>query len=238
MPSAKKLQTFLRQGDLSSSDQQQLARSIADLKKKRAQKRSARVATLPFEIQIHSWYYINTTETLSEKDLEKRYQIPRTIPHTFVARPRFTRFQSSTINKNHRHKFHIDAVIRCPDFASIQNVCRIFRQHSLDLISYSPGVNQIFLHYPTHPKINPDWTAIARQQLGIDCSQPDCNQKIWRHFNPDETSRISVTFRDEIIFDNNDSNQLEIVGGFLSIVGRYMMSGAGFGVDAKGQFIP
>lgn len=165
------------------------------------------------------------------------YQIPRTIPHTFVARPRFTRFQSSTIKTTHYYKFHIDAVIRCPDFASIQNLWRIFVSKALDPIHYSSGHHQIFLNYPTHPKIN-NWTTITRQQLGIDSTQPGYSQKIWRHFNPDETSRISVTFRDEIIFDNNDSNQLDIVSGFLSIVGRYMMTGAGFGVDAKGQFIP
>lgn len=244
MPSAKKLQAFLQQGDLSQSDQQQLARSIADLKKKRAQKRTARVASLPFEIHVHSWYYYSNRTEHSKEDVEKQYHIPRTLNHTFVQRPRLTRISSSKIGPNNYYKYHIDAVIRCPDFASTKQVWRIFANHSYYPIKNSLSRHQIYLNYPTHPKLangwgSDNWTQVAIQQLGIDTTKNGYMQKIWRYFNPNETSRIWVTYKDEIIYDNNDSNKKELTDGFLNIVGRFMetSSALGFRTTASGQLI-
>lgn len=241
MPSAKRLQQFLQQGDLSQSDQQQLAKSIADLKKKRAQKRTARVASLPFEIHVHSWYYSSRNRENSKEDLENQHHIPRTVPHTFVQRPRLTRISSSatmTLNgPHHYYKYHIDAVIRCPDFASTKQVWRIFYKYALNPITFGESLSQIYLNYPTYSHIGVHH--VAKQQLGIDTTKDGYMQKIWKHFNPSETSRIWVTYKDEIIYDNNDINNMELTDGFLNIVGRFMetSSALGFRTTATGQFV-
>lgn len=244
MPSAKKLQDFLQQGDLSQSDQQQLAKSIADMKKKRAQKRTARAATLPFEINVHSWYYLSDSIDRTKEDIEKIYRIPRHIPHTVVSQPHISKITHSRYDYGadvyqHYYKYHIDATIRCPDFQSIYNVWRIFINHAVERVkNYFGSHYQIFLNYPEQRIQN--YLSFAKQRLQIEGT--DINQKFWKKFNPDKKTRIWVTFKDEIFYDNEDINRDNMVNGFLSILGRFVMENPisvdGFKIDARtGQFI-
>jgi len=208
------------------------------LKTKRAKKRRARVAELPFEIRIQSWYF-QSMIIQSASDLEKIYRIPKTTPHIFVSKTRFSKISNSNANGTHHHKFHIDATIRCPDFASARNVWNIFRNGAVHPPGYPGATYQILMNFPGHPKAS-NWIELARQQLGIDpMTQSDHAQKIWKYFNKDETSRISVTYRDEVIYDNNDPNQMDLTAGFLNIVGRFMESGGPvFKTNPKtGQFL-
>lgn len=235
------LRKLMQQGDLSESDQQELSRSILDLKAKRAQKRRARVAELPFEIRVRSWYYRQNATEQSASDLEKMYRIPKTTPHTFVSKTRLSsKISHSYIScfGQHHYKFHIDATIRCPDFASARNVWNVFRNGAIHPHGYPGAHNQVFLNFPTHPRIH-NWAEVSMNQLGIDTAQPGYAQKIWKHFNKDETSRISVTYRDEVIYDNNDPNQMDLTAGFLNIVGRFMEAGGPvFRTNPKtGQFL-
>lgn len=179
------------------------------------------------------------------------YHVPSTVPHQFIKKPKLTRF--SAVNPsltNYYYKYHIDAVIRCPDFASTQNVYALFKMpyvygnNNRVAYAYYPGnphqmhavaPTQIYLNFPDKAV---DWSETARQQLGIDWTKPNEVSRIWKHFNPDETSRIWVTYKDEIIFDNNHDNQRDLTAGFLNIVGRFMETPAiGFRVDANGQFV-
>jgi hypothetical protein len=248
MPSAKKLQDFLQQTDLSQSDQQQLAKSIANIKKKRAQKRTARAATLPFEIHVHSWYYLSDRIDRTKEDIENMYRIPRHISHTVVSQPRVSKITHSkydygarSIGLYHYYKYHIDATIRCPDFQSIYNVCRIFTNGAVCRENnYSGSYNQIFLNYPEQRIQN--HLTFAKQRLQIEGTENEIRQKLWKKFNPDEKTRIWVTFKDDIFYDNEDVNRNNLVHGFLSILGRFVIENPkqidGFRVDAKtGQFI-
>lgn len=265
MPSAKKIQSLYQQGDLSQSDQQQLAKSIADMKKKRAQKRIARVATLPFEIHVHSWYYYqkNGYQKQSKEDLENMHHVPRTVPHTFVQRPRLTRITTSTISVTHYYKYHIDAVIRCPDFASSKIVAKLFSTYAYYPFFYpqlGPSLfdvadshmrlseNQVYLNFSDEiAKIPNNKDSILRREVeGYNTPTTydhdvflQNHLKIWKHFNPNETSRIWVTYKDEIIFDNNDSQKVNMTDGFLNIVGKFMETSStrGFRTTASGQFI-
>lgn len=254
MPSATKFQDLFQSGDLSQSDQQQLAKSIITLKKKRAQKRTVRAASLPFEIHVHSWFYFGAAgpeQQYSKEEVEKMYHVPSTVPHQFIQKPKLTRFTvvEQTPTHYYYYKYRIDAVIRCPDFASTQNVYALFnnaydRTRNTRAFAYYPGVpierslvapTQILLNFPDKKE---HWSETARQQLGIDGNKPNEVSRIWKHFNPDETSRIWVTYKGEIIFDNNHDNQRDLMVGFLNIVGRFMETPAvGFRVDAQGQFI-
>jgi hypothetical protein len=233
---SKKIQSLLLQDDdLSQSDQQQLVKSIMKIKQQREKKRRLKIASSPFEIDIHSWAY-------SMWSPEQFLQLFPKVPHTFIKKFKFSHHEKYGGSK---HKYLCEAVIRCPNYSSVNSILYYILSLSVGMTSKNFPDDQIRKKHSSE-SINTNLSNIAKKyydQLG---DTVQSRQRLWQKLGMGR-SQIIIRFYDKIIYDNHNPIFIGSMDGQISLMNAFMIDallekqnqkiGHLYRTDADGNFV-